>query len=245
VFNTPSHHRVHHGKDPKYVDKNHAATLIIWDRLFGTFQPEEEEPVYGTVKPLNSWNPAWANLQNFYHLARQAHQTRNWRDALRTWFREPGWRPGYLGGPIEPAEIDRRRARKYEVRLTRGLRCYGLLQFGLIIPLTLFLLKNVDALSWGQAFTLGFAVVLSLTSLGGVLERQRWSFFVELARMATLLVLSIAAFWSSAIGAWLSLAGLLAGLGLGAGLLRLRHAFDRTQQAAPEAMPLQQEPEAS
>lgn len=58
ILNTPSHHRVHHGSDPKYIDRNHAGTLIIWDKLFGTFQREEEEPVYGITKPLSSWNPS-------------------------------------------------------------------------------------------------------------------------------------------------------------------------------------------
>ena len=56
-LNTPSHHRVHHGINPKYIDRNHAGILIIWDKLLGTFQVEEEEPVYGTVKPLASFNP--------------------------------------------------------------------------------------------------------------------------------------------------------------------------------------------
>lgn len=54
LFNTPSHHRVHHGSDPKYIDRNHAGTLIIWDRLFGTYQVEEEEPLYGITTPLGT-----------------------------------------------------------------------------------------------------------------------------------------------------------------------------------------------
>lgn len=57
IFNTPSHHRVHHSSDLKYLDKNHAGILIIWDRMFGTFQPEEEKPVYGLTKNVNTFNP--------------------------------------------------------------------------------------------------------------------------------------------------------------------------------------------
>ncbi|HMT30288.1 MAG TPA: sterol desaturase family protein, partial [Bacteroidia bacterium] len=56
VLNTPSHHRVHHGSDPRYLDKNHGGTLIIWDRLFGTFKEEDVEPHYGITTPLQSWN---------------------------------------------------------------------------------------------------------------------------------------------------------------------------------------------
>ncbi|MSR01208.1 MAG: sterol desaturase family protein [Gemmatimonadetes bacterium] len=65
VMNTPSHHRVHHGVNPEYQDKNYAGTFIVWDRLFGTFEPERTEPVYGLTKPLASWNPLWANLHVF------------------------------------------------------------------------------------------------------------------------------------------------------------------------------------
>lgn len=65
VFNTPSHHRVHHGCDAKYIDRNYGGTLIVWDRLFGSFQQEEEEPVYGITKPLADWNPVWANFHYY------------------------------------------------------------------------------------------------------------------------------------------------------------------------------------
>ncbi len=59
VFNTPSHHRVHHGSNPLYLDRNHASILIIWDKLFGTFQPElkEEKVVYGLVENIDTYNP--------------------------------------------------------------------------------------------------------------------------------------------------------------------------------------------
>ncbi|CAI8054679.1 Alkylglycerol monooxygenase [Geodia barretti] len=66
VLNTPSHHRVHHGRNPYCIDCNYAGVLIIWDRMFGTFQPElrEEKVVYGLVHPLSSWNPFWAQVRN-------------------------------------------------------------------------------------------------------------------------------------------------------------------------------------
>ena len=72
VFNTPSNHRVHHARNPKYIDRNHGGTLIIWDRLFGTYVAEEEEPVYGITTPLRSWNPVWANLHYWAELAGQS-----------------------------------------------------------------------------------------------------------------------------------------------------------------------------
>ena len=59
VFTTPSHHRVHHSTNKQYIDKNYGSTLIIWDRMFGTFEPEVEKPVYGITKPVNSFNPVY------------------------------------------------------------------------------------------------------------------------------------------------------------------------------------------
>lgn len=68
VLNTPSHHRVHHGVNNPYLDKNYAGVLIIWDRIFGTFVPETEEPRYGIIKPLKSFNPLWINLHSWHEM---------------------------------------------------------------------------------------------------------------------------------------------------------------------------------
>ncbi len=100
VFNTPSHHRVHHARNPKYLDKNYAGMLIIWDRMFGTFQPEQEQPVYGITKPLHSWNPLWANLHAWAELASDAWRAPRWRDKVKIWFMPLGWTPpGLPAGP--------------------------------------------------------------------------------------------------------------------------------------------------
>ena len=80
MLNTPSNHRVHHGRNPKYIDRNHGGVLIVWDRLFGTYQAEEEEPVYGITKPLASWNPLWANLHYWVELFELAFRTRSLGD---------------------------------------------------------------------------------------------------------------------------------------------------------------------
>lgn len=68
ILNTPSHHRVHHGVNNAYLDKNYAGVLIIWDRLFGSFVPEKEEPRYGIIKPLRSYNPLWINTHGWVEM---------------------------------------------------------------------------------------------------------------------------------------------------------------------------------
>jgi alkylglycerol monooxygenase len=71
ILNTPSAHRVHHGINPKYLDKNYGGIFMLWDRLFGTYQREEEPVVFGVTKPLRNFNPVWANFEYFAQLAKQ------------------------------------------------------------------------------------------------------------------------------------------------------------------------------
>jgi hypothetical protein len=94
VLVTPSHHRVHHGTNPIYRDKNYGGIFIVWDRLFGSFAPETEAPVYGLVKPLQSDNPLWAHVHGWVELARELRAQTRWRDRLGVLLRNPGWRPG-------------------------------------------------------------------------------------------------------------------------------------------------------
>ena len=70
VMNTPSHHRVHHGSNPQYLDRNHAGIFIVWDRLFGTFEPEREKVVYGLTKNVKSFNPLWLQVHELVQIAR-------------------------------------------------------------------------------------------------------------------------------------------------------------------------------
>lgn len=95
VFNTPSHHRVHHGSNPRYIDRNHGGVLIIWDRLFGTFSEErDDDPVrYGLTKNLDSDNP-WTVLSHEYRaIIRDFRSAGSWRKRCACVFGPPGWRP--------------------------------------------------------------------------------------------------------------------------------------------------------
>jgi sterol desaturase/sphingolipid hydroxylase (fatty acid hydroxylase superfamily) len=90
-LNTPSHHRVHHGRDLKYLDRNHGGILIIWDRLFGTFQPEEERPNYGLTKNINSFNPVVIALKTWAELFRSARNSGSIKNAINYFIQPPGW----------------------------------------------------------------------------------------------------------------------------------------------------------
>ncbi|WP_461538271.1 sterol desaturase family protein [Spongorhabdus nitratireducens] len=93
IFNTPSHHRVHHGSDRKYLDKNFGGILIVWDRLFGTFKKEEEIPSYGLTIPMTSKNPLVVQFSEFPALFKDLRRARNISEFTGYLFRGPGWKP--------------------------------------------------------------------------------------------------------------------------------------------------------
>ncbi len=97
IFNTPSHHRVHHGSNPEYIDKNHAGVLIIWDRIFGTFQPETFRPTYGITKNITTYNPVRIAFHEWKDIWRDIRQSDSAGQALKFTFGRPGWKPPSSG----------------------------------------------------------------------------------------------------------------------------------------------------
>jgi sterol desaturase/sphingolipid hydroxylase (fatty acid hydroxylase superfamily) len=93
VFNTPSHHRVHHGSDPEYLDKNYGGILIIWDRMFGTFKAESHRPTYGLTTPIHSNNLFTLQFHEYAAIVRDLRSTTRWRDRIGYLFGPPGWQP--------------------------------------------------------------------------------------------------------------------------------------------------------
>lgn len=93
VFNTPSHHRVHHASDPEYLDKNYAGILIVWDRMFGSYAEETHRPTYGLTKNIDSFNPFRLQYHEYAAIARDVRRSRTWRERLGYLFAPPGWTP--------------------------------------------------------------------------------------------------------------------------------------------------------
>lgn len=93
VMNTPSHHRVHHGTNPQYLDRNYGGILIIWDRLFGTFEPEDERVVYGLTKNIETFNPIKIGYREFVDIARDVAAADSPGDRVRHTLGRPGWQP--------------------------------------------------------------------------------------------------------------------------------------------------------
>lgn len=185
-FNTPSHHRVHHGSDPKYLDRNHAGTLIIWDRLFGTFQKEEDEPTYGITSPLNGWDPVRANFHYWGELFAMARATRRWRDKLLVFIGPPGWRPKDLGGPVAPHEWDHTRYRKFNTQVPEAMNIYVAFQFALLLAFTSFFLFRQADLTMMQQWTCAGLIIMWVMDMGLLLEGRRRPITLEALRIGLL-----------------------------------------------------------
>lgn len=99
IMNTPSHHRVHHGSNPAYLDSNYGGIFIVWDRLFGTFIPEREPVNFGLTTPLESRNPVVIAFHEWVFMLSRAWRARGWKNKLAYIFRSPDWRPQDKGEP--------------------------------------------------------------------------------------------------------------------------------------------------
>jgi alkylglycerol monooxygenase len=183
IMNTPSHHRVHHGVNPEYQDKNYAGVFIIWDRMFGTFEPEVEEPVYGITKPLNSWNPLWANVHVFVQIARDAWRARRWADKLRIVFGRPGWRPPELGPVERPVPVSVDTFEKFDPPVPAPLAWYGFVQFAAALVAGFLLLQAAGSIPIALAVAPAFFIAVALAGVGGVFERAKWARPLETARL--------------------------------------------------------------
>ena len=95
VFNTPSHHRVHHGSNRQYLDRNYAGILIVWDRWFGTFEPEVEPVVFGLTKDITTHNPLRIATHELIAIAKDVRAAGSWRERLGRVLRGPGWQPDW------------------------------------------------------------------------------------------------------------------------------------------------------
>lgn len=223
VLVTPSNHRVHHAQNERYIDRNYGGMLILWDRLFGTFEDErDDEPVvFGVRKPLASWNPFWANLQVYDYLLFDARRTRRWRDKIGVWFRRTGWRPADVEARYPKKRADLARFRKFDPDVPRATRRYVFGQFMVAIALTLGI--AVAFTMHGTRAVIAPCILLwaMLYALGLFNEGRAAAVRVELFRLLVIVPVSVAglqlegslavpAAWLWAAGCGYSAASLLA-----------------------------------
>lgn len=198
IFNTPSHHRVHHGVNPKYIDKNHGGTLIIFDRMFGTFQAEEEEVVYGITTQAKSWNPLWLNFEYWIDLFKEVGKARTIGDKVKMLVLKPGWKPDYLGGVSPIKEVTPETFHKYDTTIPSGLNYYILIQFVIVLLGTTLFLFTAEGLQLFWRSILAVLLIWMLVDLGGMFEKRRWTMFLEPLRIIASTAVVIALFMGNA-----------------------------------------------
>jgi len=182
IFNTPSHHRVHHGRNPKYIDKNHAGSLIIWDRMFGTFQKEEEKPVYGITKPINSWNAVWVNFSHYDTMIGEFRMITSWKDKIRYLFKKPGWLPDDLGG-YRPAPVVALNYQKYETPVPLQVNYYVLFQYLLCLAATSVFLFREQQFNLGEKVIVVALISWWVMNCGVLFEQKKWVWLAERVRI--------------------------------------------------------------
>jgi len=185
ILVTPSHHRVHHASNENYLDKNYGDVLIIWDKLFGTFTKEEEAPVYGLTKPLNTYSFLWQHFHFFIELWLAVKNTRGFGAKMKILFSKPE--------KVDPS-LRKKAANIFNIQqnkntIEKPLNKYVVWQMiVLLVSLFLFiLLENYFAVSIKITFSL--VTILTLINCGAIMEQKRWVFYMEYIRLAVLLYL--------------------------------------------------------
>ncbi|KAG5856628.1 hypothetical protein ANANG_G00009940 [Anguilla anguilla] len=188
VMNTPSHHRVHHGRNRYCIDKNYAGTLIIWDRIFGTFAPEGDKVVYGLTKQINSFDPIYVQFHYYPYIWRTFWRASGVRNKLSVIFKGPGWSSG------QRSPGDRRQLPKVTVKevpynptLPVVLQAYVLLQFLLLLAVYTDVMAMKLILSQQTLLLLAGYIIFTLTSFGLIIDRRPNAAVVEMFRCALLL----------------------------------------------------------
>lgn len=181
IFVTPSNHRCHHGRNDYCIDKNYGGTLIIWDRIFGTYTEErDDEPVvYGTLTPLNSWNPVWGNFKNYTTLWRDMRDAKGWREKLYIVFAPPGLINTNTNSSVQTPEPITQR---FGTPVTRWQQIYGWLASGVVLALVIELLRVAPDLSWPARVVFTVTIILNTAGLSRIFEGRAGAVKLEASR---------------------------------------------------------------
>ena len=195
VIVTPSHHRVHHAINPEYIDKNYGQILIIWDKIFNTFQVELEniKPVYGVLRPVSTWNPLVINFKHIFQLFKDAWNTKFIIDKVKIWFMPTGWRPGDLDkkSPLkyisDPLKLVKYKTNNSNVKLFWIWTQYFL---GVIMMFHLFLIMDVDKILLID-YMYALFIMMHIFSYTSALDKSNLSIYSEMLKIILGLVMLI------------------------------------------------------
>lgn len=177
VLVTPSHHRVHHAMNDIYLDKNFGQVLVIWDRLFGTYQEELSDvaPVYGVKRPVQTWNPFIINFQHLWLLICDAWRTDSYADKLRIWFMPTGWRPADVAAKYPVSSVsDMSSFRKFEPVYSDAFTAWSFIQMTGTLLLMCFLFYSIDDMSHSDMLLYGCFLLVSIFAYTSVMDKKAY-----------------------------------------------------------------------
>jgi len=184
IFITPSNHRIHHAQNPEYIDSNYGGVFIIWDRIFGTYIPERDnlKPIYGTVKPLRSWNPIWSNLEIYHQMIRDTIHTKTLKNKVKVWFSNTRWRPDDVYEKYPHVTNDLEDFEKYDPDVNRTTKFFTSIQFIINSSISTIIIFTIADQSYLQSCMLAIMLVASTTLVTSIIENKKWGYQSELAR---------------------------------------------------------------
>jgi len=190
-MSTPSHHRVHHARNPEYIDKNHGGVFIIWDKFFGTFKKEIETPVYGVTQPINTWNAFYANFMPWLKIFNEVGKVNTFKDRLLVWVKPPGWRPDYLGGQMTVPIVDKKQYHKFSTTPPKIITYYLVQSFIVFLGVVAVFLTNYPKLGFEIQLSLSFLVFWYIINYGLLFENQKVGYLSEFFKLIGVILFSL------------------------------------------------------
>ncbi|MCA4900887.1 MAG: sterol desaturase family protein [Bacteroidota bacterium] len=182
IFITPSHHGVHHASNEKYLDKNYGDIFVFWDKLFGTFQPEEEKPRYGLTHPLKSKSFLWQHFHYYLELLEACRRSGSMWKSLKIIFGQPSQLDPNIRPFLERRLLPKKGSYKASLRFKVYLNVQIVFSLGMLVAFTMV---NAELGYIEKSFTV-FFILLTLINCGALLEQQRWVYQLEIVRLLTL-----------------------------------------------------------
>lgn len=185
IIVTPSHHRVHHAINKEYLDKNMGQILIIWDKIFGTFQEElpDVKPVYGITRPVQTWNPIKINFQHLWLLCTDAIRTKKWGDKIRVWFMPTGWRPADVAEKYPVYKInDVYHFEKYHAKESKALLVWSWIQLFVLLLFVSYLFGNIAAIGSPHIYIYGLFIFLFVYAFAELMDDAKLALVWEIAK---------------------------------------------------------------
>ena len=191
VFVSPSNHRIHHAQNKHYVDANYGGVFILWDRLFGTYKEELEElkPIYGTAKPLKSWNPFKANLDIFREMLVDSTRTKSFKDKIKVWFSRPNWRPEDVKDKYPIIKNDLENFKPYNPEVSSEVKIYGWIQLLFLLVISAVITSTVGAQTYLETSLFALILTASCTISLVAFENYNLKVFPEVVKSIVVLAL--------------------------------------------------------